>query len=519
MTTTDRETIQSINPATRQIIGTAPIMSAAQVKTAVASAWQAFAEWRLIDFRQRANKLLDFRRVLVEAADQVASLITDEVGKPLVESYLAELNGPLDSCGWLANEAGRILQDQVIHLANPLLISKSNTVVFEPLGVVGIIAPWNYPFSIPTMTMLAALMAGNAVILKPSEKSPLIGMKIGELFERAGFAKGLVTILPGDSRTGEALTREKLGRLIFTGSVAGGTKVMAQAAPNMTPLTLELGGKDPAIVLPDAPPDWTAKGLVWGAFTNAGQACASIERVYIVQGKETQQLLERLAYHTRNLKVGLPKDPATELGPVIDESQLEKILNHIEEAKSLGAAILYGGKRRNDLGGYFLEPTILTGVNHRMKIMTEETFGPVLPIMIVDTVSEAVALANDSIYGLTASVWSSNLKRAKDVARDLDAGTVYVNDCLFSHAVPEAPWGGLKKSGLGRSHSQFGLFDLVNIKYISSDTSDGMNRIWWYPYGKAKIKSARGGIRFLYGSSLAAKWQGFWDFVSFYFRH
>jgi succinate-semialdehyde dehydrogenase/glutarate-semialdehyde dehydrogenase len=301
--------------------------------------------------------------------------------------------------------------------------------------------------------------------------------------------------------------------LIFTGSVEGGSKVMAQAAENLTPVTLELGGKDPAIVLPDAPPDWTARGLVWGAFTNCGQACASIERVYLVKGKHTDQLIERLITHTRALHLGAGLDPQTEVGPLIDEVQLHKVDSQVEEAKSLGAKVLCGGRRRMDLGGYFYEPTLLTDVNHSMRVMTEETFGPVLPLMVVDSEDRAIELANQSDYGLCASVWSRNLGRAEDIAEDLEVGNVLINDALFSFACPQVPWGGLKKSGIGRTHSYFGLLDLVNIKHLSIDGAGGWHRQWWYPYNQSRVGAARGGIGFLHGPHVFSKFYGLLRFA------
>ncbi len=289
-------------------------------------------------------------------SDAIANLISAEVGKPLVEAYMGELTGPLDSCVWLAENAERFLKDQAIQLTNPLLSAKQSIVTFEPLGVIGIISPWNFPFSIPMMSILSCVMLGNTVVLKPSEKSPLIGIKIGELFKEAGFPEGVVNVVTGDRSTGELLTRSKVARVIFTGSVAGGTKVIQQAASNLggVPVTAELGGKDAAVVLPGAPIDWTAQGLIWGAFTNAGQACASIERVYILKSKHTEKLIDTIVQKTLQLKLGPPSDQTTDVGPIIDEVQLAKVERQVNEARQAGAKVLCGGRRRDDLGGFFL---------------------------------------------------------------------------------------------------------------------------------------------------------------------
>jgi acyl-CoA reductase-like NAD-dependent aldehyde dehydrogenase len=266
---------------------------------------------------------------------------------------------------------------------------------------------------------------------------------------------------------------------------------------------LELGGKDPAIVLPDARIGWTAQGLIWGAFTNAGQACASIERVYIIRSKHTEKLIDTIVAKTKELKLGPATDQTTDVGPVIDEIQLSKIERQVDAARAAGATVLCGGKRRDDLGGFFYEPTVLTNVDHSMEIMREETFGPVMPIMVVETEDEAIEKANDSQFGLSASVWGANIGRAEAIARDLSTGTVTLNDCLITHSMPQVPWGGLRQSGIGRSHGQFGLLDLVNVKHISIDSASLSPRIWWHPYGQSRVATARGGLKFLYGGMLA----------------
>ncbi len=511
MVSTKSATIQSINPATREVLGEVPVMGETQVKAAVDRAWSAFEDWQLLAHGQRAKKILQLRRVIAKNADSIAELISQEVGKPLPESYASELNGPLDTCVWLSEHADRLLSDQMIMLSNPLLSTKQNVIAFEPLGVIGVIAPWNYPFSIPMMTIAMAVMVGNTVVLKPSEKSSLIGIKIGELFQEAEFPDGVVSVITGDRNTGKLLTESRLSKIVFTGSYDGGRKVMEQAANTVTPVCLELGGKDAAIVLPDAPIEWTAKALAWGAFTNAGQACASIERVYILKGKNTNKMIDAIVAEAKKLKVGPYTDSTSDIGPVIDAHQLDKISSHVEQAREAGATILTGGRKLDELPGFFYEPTVITGVNHTMTVMKEETFGPVLPIMVCETEDEAVELANDSEFGLCASVWGKNLKRAENIARDLQVGTVTLNDCLFTHATPQLPWGGLKKSGFGRSHSKFGLMDLVNIKHINID-APGTDKIWWYPYGANRMKTLRGGIQMFHGS-FSKKISGFFEFA------
>jgi acyl-CoA reductase-like NAD-dependent aldehyde dehydrogenase len=505
--------LHSFNPATMDLLGEVPIMGSAEVDHAVEQAWVAYESWHLTTFRERRRMLSRLREVIEQRKEELAKLVSDEVGKPLAESYFGDIFGTLGACAWLIENGERELRTRQIALNNPLMVTKRSYVNFEPLGVIGIIAPWNYPFSIPMMTILMALMAGNTVVLKPSEKSPLTGLKIGELFKRSGFPENVVSIVTGERITGEYLSRSRLAKLIFTGSAAAGAQVMAQASTQLTPVCLELGGKDAAIVLPDAPIETTACGLAWGAFSNAGQACASIERLYLVKGESTSRLIERLVEITKSLQVGLPTDENTQVGPIIDEGQFSKIMGQVDEAVSMGAEILSGGKRVDGLPGYFFRPTILSKVNHTMRIMNDETFGPVLPFMIVDSEAEAIRLANQSEYGLSASVWTKDTSRAKMIAGKLNTGTVFINDNLFSHAVPQLPWGGVKKSGFGRSHSYFGLLDMVNIKHVSVDRA-GAHQMWWYPYNQDKIKSVLGGIQFFHSSSPLRKAEGLQAFVS-----
>ena len=507
MPATFTTTLKSINPATLEVLGETSVTSSADILEAARLSQQAFQSWRTTTLKERLKKIAKFRQLLASKQDEIAKLITLEIGKPLVESYLGELSGPLDTCLWLIKNAENILSNQQIAVANPLMFGKRHYLKFEPAGVIGIISPWNYPFSIPVMTILMALATGNTVILKPSEKSPFIGLKIGELFREAGFPENVVTIISGAGEAGQAIANLDLARLVFTGSVASGQKVMQAAASSLTPLTLELGGKDAAIILPDATVERTARALIWGAFTNAGQACASIERLYLVRGGNSETILNRMVELASKLKIGDPLLETTEVGPLIDVQQYDHVVNQVEEAIAGGAKVLCGAGKLSSLvlntidgkklAGYFYQPTIITNVSHDMKIMQDETFGPVLPVVTVDSPEEAIALANNSKFGLTASVWSVDLDKAQTIAAKLETGSVFINDCLYTHARPELPWGGLKKSGFGCSHSQFGLLDLVNIKQIAMDTSP-WHRLWWYPYGATKLKAARIGLQLLH---------------------
>lgn len=508
MATTLSSTIKSVNPANLNVLAEVQIVSAQEVDNALKKAQESFLQWSSLSLKERLSKIANFQQLLLRKKDDIAQLISTESGKPIVEAYLAEISGVLDVCNWLQKQAINLLGSTEINISHPLLWGKKHYLEYEPLGVIGIISPWNYPFSIPLMTILMALAAGNAVILKPSEKTPLIGLKIGELFEEAGFPQNIVSVITGGAQAGETLAKADLARIIVTGSVSTGIKVAEAAASQLTPVSLELGGKDAAIVLPDAPVERTARAITWGAFTNAGQACASIERLYVVRGGNSDLLVDRIVQLVGQLKVDDPLLESTEVGPLIDVQQFDHVVNLVEQAVHSGAQIMCGGAKLNDhklrdkgLSGYFYQPTVITNVDHSMAIMQEEIFGPVLPIMVVNSVDEAIKLANDSQYALSASVWSENIPAAVSVANKIKAGSVFINDALYSHVMAELPWGGLKKSGFGKSHSSLGMLDLVNVKHVSIDTLSWAKRMWWYPYNAAKLKTISYGLEYLYSKN------------------
>jgi succinate-semialdehyde dehydrogenase/glutarate-semialdehyde dehydrogenase len=391
-----------------------------------------------------------------------------------------------------------------------LLASKRNAFHFPPLGPTLVISPWNFPLLIPFSDTVSALASGNTVVLRPSTATPLIALLLGEIFLEAGLPPGALNIVV--SRTAQAeemIVDPRIQTVMFTGSVGVGKRIMELAARNLTNIVLELGGKDPMIVLKDADVERAARGAVWTAFMNCGQSCASIERAYVAQ-EIAPAFIDRVAALTRELKVGDPLDPGTDIGPMTTLGQLESVLGHLQDARARGAAFLTGGSRIEGRSGYFLLPTVLTGVDHTMKVMTEETFGPVLPIMSVADEDEAVALANDSEYGLTASVWTRDRKAAARIAQRLEAGTVTVNDHMYSFTEPTAIWGGIKKTGAGRSHGPYGLLHLVNQKYISRDFRRTKAQLWWFPYGPVKTEAVSRSLTLLFGTGLGRKLKTLW---------
>ena len=347
-------------------------------------------------------------------------------------------------------------------------------VIYEPVGVVAAIKPWNYPLELPIWALAAALIAGNTVVFKPSEHSSFVGLEIGKLFEEAGLPPGVLNILTGDGEVGKMLVRhEGIDMVTFTGSVSVGREIAEQCGKRLIKCSLELGGNDPAIVEPDVDLELAANGLVWGAFCNSGQVCVSANRVFVSQ-KIAEDLTKRIVQKTKALRV------TTDFGPIVSAEQLVTIEEQVKDAVSKGATVLVGGQRLEHDGGFFYAPTVLTNVSSSMRLMTEECFGPILPIITVSNTKEAVELANLSTYGLGASVWTSDLVKGREIADKIESGMVWIND--VNVAFPETPWGGIKCSGGGTDLSDWGLYEYVHRKHINVETSASTRRDWWYPY-------------------------------------
>lgn len=479
--TTKAREIVSYDPATGDEIGRAPLSSPEEVKQAVARARAAQPAWANLSFRERGRVILKARKLMLDARDEIALLVSRETGKPIAEALSMEIVPTLDTMHYFARASEGLLRAQKIDIGQYGLMGRSSRLVFKPLGVIGIISPWNFPLATPADEVVMALMAGNAVVLKPSELTPLIAMKIGEIFDRAGLPKGLLKIVTGDGSTGGALIDARIDKIMFTGSVATGKRVAEAAAKYLTPVVLELGGKDPMIVLEDADIENAARGAVWGAFANSGQACASVERCY-VQESVAQKFLNLVVHETRALKQGVGTAEAVDVGAMTNERQRAIVEEHVSDAVQRGATVLTGGRRGAKVEGYFYEPTVLTDVDHGMMIMRDETFGPVLPVMTFKTDDEAIELANDSVFGLTASVWTKNIARGRRLAERIEAGTVMVNEVVYTHGIAQTPWGGVKDSGYGRTHGRLGLLELVTPTHIHINRISFLPDLWWFRY-------------------------------------
>lgn len=486
--------IISLDPATGEEVGRVPLASRDDVLAAVARARLAQADWALESYSARKAIVMRARQIVLAELEEIALLISRETGKPVAEAISMELTPTLDLMQFFARRTQQILRSQKINIGQYGLMGRSSRIVYKPLGVIGIISPWNFPWAIPLGEVVMALMAGNAVVLKPSELTPLVGLKIADVFKQAQLPEGLLQVVTGDGTTGSALVEAGVDKIMFTGSVATGKRVAEMAARTLTPVVLELGGKDPMIVLEDADLEMAASAAVWGAFSNSGQACASVERCYVHESV-APSFIENVVGKTRALRQAIGTSDDTDIGSMSSERQLGIVEAQVNDAAQHGATVLAGGKRSSGLKGSFYEPTVITEVDHTMTIMREETFGPVLPVMTFKTEDEAVRLANDSVFGLTASVWTRDARRGLRIAAQIEAGTVMVNEVLYTHGIAQTPWGGMKQSGLGRTHGRLGLLELVHPQHVHLNRLTRLRDFWWFGYTPQAGRLFRGFAR------------------------
>lgn len=478
------EIIEIFSPTDGKKVGEVKSYSFEEARTKLAEVRKAQKVWGQTSLTHRRDKLLAFLEALYRHADELAELITLETGKTRYEASLFEIAPMTHLISYFANKAEKILKPRKISIS--VFKNRASYIHYKGRGVVLVISPWNFPMTIPIGEVVIALMAGNGVLLKPASLTPLIAVKIRELFDEAGIDEKLFQVIPGPGHMASKLIEEGVDYVNFTGSTDVGKKVAEICGRNMIPCSMELGGKDPAIVCADANLAAAVKSVVWGAFSNSGQICASVERVYVHESLY-DLFVEKATHITKALCQGNPtKNSDIDIGAMTDSKQIEVIEKQIEDAVKRGGKIITGGKRAK-CGDMYFEPTIITDVDENFLVVKEESFGPILPIMKFKNEQEAIAKANDSIFGLTAYVFSQDVTRAKKIAEQLDAGTVTINDVLVTHSYPETPWGGVKESGLGRVHSDDGLRDL-SIAYHVNYNTISMDNPLWYPYSVEKIK-------------------------------
>lgn len=476
------------NPATLEKIAELPVASAEEVRLAVGRGREAQAAWRETTFAQRSRVLYKLRDLLLDEGEPLADILTAETGRPRAEVYGNELFYLCDAIGVWARKSADYLRPEKIRPHFPLLKFKKVVSSYAPRGVIGIISPWNFPLTMTLGEALPALMAGNAVVIKPSELTPLSARFGAELAVKAGFPSDLVQVVFGSAATGEALV-DCADMIAFTGSVATGKRVMRRAAERLVPVSLELGGKDPMIILKDADLDRAAGACVWGALMNSGQICTSIERVY-VEAPVFQPFVDKVVARVRALRQG-PSADEVDIGCMTSKEQLDKVAAQVDEALARGAKALTGGRRNPSLPGFYYEPTVLVDVDHSMSVLTEETFGPVIPLVKVNSADEALRLANDSRYGLSAAVFSRDAKLAGQLAEGLESGSVCVNDSLVPFIVADAPMGGRKESGFGYRHGAEGIRKFCQQKTVVTDRFGLKEEFPWYPATAAKARQVR----------------------------
>ncbi|HLH65790.1 MAG TPA: aldehyde dehydrogenase family protein [Solirubrobacteraceae bacterium] len=494
----DVREIEVDNPATGERVGAVPLLDREQVAQLGIRARRAQPQWEAIGFEGRARVMRRAQRWMMDNAQRVIAQVVAETGKTHEDAQLADLGYTVAALGfWAAHAASYLADERVPSWRTPPLVGRRLVVRRVPLGVVGVIGPWNYPIANSFGDCIPALMAGNSVILKPSEVTPLSSLLMAEMLGECGIPEDVFQVATGDGSTGEALISH-VDCVMFTGSTATGRRVLRAAAEAFIPCYLELGGKDPMIVCADADLDRAANAAAFYAMNNAGQVCISVERCY-VEAPVYDEFVERVTAIVRGLRQGEPRGEGTvELGAVIFPPQLRIVDEHVRDAVARGARVLTGGHAHEGRGRFF-EPTVLVDVDHSMRCMREETFGPTLPIMRVSSAEEAVRLANDSPYGLQASVWTRDVRRGEELARRIQAGTVCVNDAQMNYGALNLPMGGWKSSGLGTRHGADGIRKYTRTQSLMIARVTPKRDPFMFPYSARRTRLLRRAMRLMYG--------------------
>jgi acyl-CoA reductase-like NAD-dependent aldehyde dehydrogenase len=500
MTVTAAPTTQKIeveNPATGQIVANVDVVGPERVPELVARARAAQPGWEALGFEGRGQVLRRCQKWVIDNSDRIVETIVSETGKAWEDAQIAEVGYAASAFGFWSKNAEKYLGDERVKTASPFVKGRKLILRHVPVGVVGVIGPWNYPLTNSFGDCIPALAAGNAVILKPSEVTPLTALLMGECVRECGMPDGVYQVAPGFGETGGALV-DAVDFLMFTGSTATGKKVMERAAQTLTPVALELGGKDPMLVCADADLERAANAAVHYSMQNAGQTCISTERVY-VEAQVYDEFVSLVTKKVGELRQGAPRGPGSvDLGAVIHPPQSDIVEAHVRDAVDKGARVVSGG-HRSDEGGHFYEPTLLVDVDHSMTAMREETFGPTLPIMKVADADEGVRLSNDSPYGLQASVWTKDVAKGERLARRIEAGAVTVNDAQINYVALELPMGGWKSSGLGSRHGADGIRKYTKKQAIVVTRLAPKRDLHMLPYSAKRTKLIGRALKLVYG--------------------
>src|SRR6202165_2200579 len=511
------DTLPSINPATGEVLAHFERTTASLLPEIVSRARVTQSAWAKHPIHARGAKLRGLRESILASRHELADAVVRESGKPRVEALFADIFVALDSAEyWSRNAAGALRTRRVPH-HNAAAKAKRGYLAYDPLGVIAIISSWNYPLAIPLSQIIPAVAAGNAVVCKTSDFTPQCGALIEKLFVGAGLPGNLITVVQGGGEVGQALIDASPDKMLFTGSVAPGRRVAEACAKKLIPYVLELGGKDAMIVLADADLEVASSAAVWGSYTNCGQVCLSVERLFVEQ-TAADKFMTLCVQKTKKLHLGPGSDPATDVGPLIRPPHVQRMSDLVHDAVSRGAKVLCGGNSRPDLGPNFFEPTVIAGVDSSMKLFQEETFGPILSIQVVKDAKEAISRANDSPFALAASIWTKNKTRGMALAAEMRAGAVMVNDAISYFGIAEAPHGGCGASGWGRTHGKAGLLEMVQMKYIDVDRLPHREKPWWYRYGANLEHAADAFLQFEFSGGIGAKLRNARSAMKTFFR-
>lgn len=494
---TTPETFAVTNPATGEKLRDLPNHAPEYVHEQMARVRAAQRGWAALSIEARGKRLERVAEVIARRTDEIARVVSEENGKVRGEALLHDVGPTLLVMSYFIENAPRILARENIRLA--IARHRKSYLTYVPKGVVGVITPWNFPFFMPGSDVSMALLAGNGVLLKPSEVTPLSALILKECYDEGGIDPDLFRVVTGLGQTGAALIDSGPDHVVFTGSVPTGRRVGVACAERMIPYTLELGGKAPAVVLDDADLDRTAGAILWGGFANAGQICASVERVYAT-GAVYEELVRRVTEGAEKLTVGAADgDAVVDIGAMTWAKQRDIVESLVADAKEKGARVTTGGERTGSDAGLFYRPTVLADCDHEMRVMREETFGPIVPFMRVEDEAEAIRLANTSHLGLGAYVFTKDRERGERVAEQLEVGSVMVNDVITHAGSPEMPWGGIRQSGLGVVRSDRGLRELCHARHVNVDRIGPLGRDpFWFPYSEKQTKLTRKFVRSLY---------------------
>lgn len=498
--------ITAHSPATNRPLGTVAAATPEEIQAAMRRAHDAKKAWFAAGLPYRVQVFKQWQTAMHNNMDLFISTMVAERGGPAFEA-LVEYWASIETVAQLRRVAPRALAPRYVFV--PQVFWQQHWTTRHPFGVVLVIAPWNYPMYLTLPPIAEALIAGNTVLFKPSEYSTQSAEVLAKTIREAGFPPGVFQMLHGRGEVGAALIREKPDKISFTGSVPTGRKIAAMAGEMLIPVRLELGAKDAAVVLDDADLDRTAHGVLWGATFNAGQTCISVERCYVARPVYEAFLKKLTEKAEQFIRVGPGEAPGTTMGTLTTDAQYKIVDSQVREAVEQGAKVIYGGGPAETPSGRGYLPTIIINVTPEMRLMKDETFGPVLPVIPFDTDEEAIRMVNNSPYGIAASVWTRNRGRGLQIANLIDAGHVSINDHILSHAVPQTPWVGVKDSGSGHSHTVEGIQEMTYPKSFSAPLLGSLPReLVWYPYTMTKYKFLRRVIRFGYAPTLIERIKG-----------